>query len=712
MPFLPGSQRRVVSHLSCLIFIATAAVAVGLATLGKRPLDIFDTSWIQGDLAQVYIAWRLFLADPNAGWLHSSMLGSPYGVNFALFDPMPILLLLAKWFLSDWFPDGTQYFGWYFVICLFLQGSAGYFIVQEILRGDARGEGFKRMAGCLGALFFIVSPFTLRRFSYHTALSSQWLLGWSIWMSMRSRVAGRVGWLACNGAVLLLACGISPYLALMVALLSAVFLVTEHGLIGWREAAIRLVAYGAMGIVGLLGFGFAGAASVEGAGYGYFSMNALGPFSSDGLGRLNRIAITDATGGQSLEGFDYLGAGVLLGLAWVATLMFGNRTKAPSSKAIKALAIVVVVSYLLALSFSVSFGPHVIRLEVPGPILSALSRLRASGRLFWIGAFCITTIVIAVALRRHRGHAGAYVLAGLLAVQIYDVSGVMEAVRGEISRYHRFVFDPTFEGVKAEDFRALVVLPPWQCGPGQTPGGPVGFEYFGSYAAAHRIPTNSFYAGRNTAAILSEHCKDPAAELQPNIDNIYVLTFESYKLHHDEFAGYSCMIWRRTGKDVICVRPDAAPHALAISLADLYLQVGIDERVTFGINASGVAMLGDGWSAPESWGTWSDGNQADLKLVKSGEPISSIALTFVDFPAEGGASRGMSVTVNDLEATVTVNNDNKQKTLLLHVPEMLRTERILNILIRFDRPTSPKELGLSDDGRRLAMGLQSLVIKR
>ena len=77
------------SHLVLVLF----ALGWGFFVLGKRPLNIFDTGWLWGDLAQTYVAWVQYHADPSAKWLISNRMSWPLSMNFSLFDPMPLLLV-------------------------------------------------------------------------------------------------------------------------------------------------------------------------------------------------------------------------------------------------------------------------------------------------------------------------------------------------------------------------------------------------------------------------------------------------------------------------------------------------------------------------------------------------------------------------------------------------------------------------------------------
>ena len=60
------------SHLVLVLF----ALGWGFFVLGKRPLNIFDTGLLWGDLAQTYVAWVQYHADPSAKSFQTNLITS------------------------------------------------------------------------------------------------------------------------------------------------------------------------------------------------------------------------------------------------------------------------------------------------------------------------------------------------------------------------------------------------------------------------------------------------------------------------------------------------------------------------------------------------------------------------------------------------------------------------------------------------------------
>lgn len=273
--------------------------------------------------------------------------------------------------------------------------------------------------------------------------------------------------------------------------------------IGYRITTLAIIT-----VTGFKLFGFLSASGVRDFGYGAFSMNMLGPFSSNGWATLLSINVPDPTEGQAWEGFNYQGLGILLSLGIGLYLFIRNKpTKEPSLNfPYHAAFIIVLISYLLALSTTITFSSIVFKPYVPSIIVHILSAFRASGRFFWVGGYWLTIIgVITLALYLNLKKA-TYILSALLVIQIVDVSGVALAIRDKIFTIQRTMIRSEAITSNPDQFNELVVLPPWQCDTEKTAGGGNNYEYLGFFAADHKMNTNNFYAARILPEQTALHC--------------------------------------------------------------------------------------------------------------------------------------------------------------------------------------------------------------
>ncbi|MBF7728993.1 DUF6311 domain-containing protein [Pseudomonas sp. N040] len=541
-----------------LAFAGIATVLLGAAlwgwyVLGTARLDINSLGWLSGDLAQVRIAWVQYVSDPDTGWLSTTRNSYPLPMSIALFDPMPLLLVLLKP-LAQFVPDQTQYFGLYFLACFLLQGLFGYLVAQEILRwrGD-RSPLADELTKVFVALLFLTLPCTMyRMLGQHTALSSQWLLALSIWAALRSRDYRGTQWLRLNAVVLFLACGFNPYLALMVGISLAGFSFIHRGRSAWRGSVKRVFGLGAAGALGLYVFGFLGGASVAEGGYGLYSMNILGPFDSNGFARVFKLDVDDATGGQGFEGFNYLGLGllVLCAVAWALNRRSDSqRPPMPFAGAV----LIVLLAYLLALSTTVTLSVETLQLPVPAWTNDLLSRFRASGRLFWLGAFWLVAISAAIICFRFTAWKALSILSACAFLQIFDVHGIAWLIR-QAGAQVTVLQAPEVLVKELSGRSALIVLPPWQCGSERSPGGGRGYEIFGVVAATQHIPTNSFYAARTLPKQRRYHCDNDGALNNVDAGALYVLSKQYHAAHAAQVDGrFDCTPLPIEDRTLLCL---------------------------------------------------------------------------------------------------------------------------------------------------------------
>ncbi len=513
---LEGAGMRVGGAL----LVAAFAIYWAWFVLGPAPLNIHDVHWLWGDLAQVHIAWRQYLSDPDVVWLASSRMSYPEPLSISLFDPMPLLLLLSRPFASI-VPAGTQYFGYYFMACLALQGVFAYLAVLAGIKRLGFEEGRAALlVAMLAAILAASIPFTFSRFQGHTALSSQWVLMLSIWVTLTTLDRRGWHWYVPNCGVVFLATGLNPYLAAMVCISAGLMTVSHWRDIGVSEVLRRLAALAAIAVAGLLLFGFMGGATAHSGGYGIYSMNLLGLFDSNGVASLLPVDVPDPTGGQSFEGYTYIGLGVIM-LGFLTLLSFINF-RAPASGFPFVPAIVIALfCFMLAVSATITLAGHSLKLPLPETIVSLLARFRGTGRFFWMAGFwgliiCVMACSLRFGLRR-----AALLLLTVSVVQFFDIGAVAVNVRNTIASANAL----RISGVEAGHYSSVLVFPAWQCDPNGTPGGAVrNYEAIGMLAAELGVPTNNFYAARTPDDQSAFHCdiESRLARLDPKA--VYILS--------------------------------------------------------------------------------------------------------------------------------------------------------------------------------------------
>jgi hypothetical protein len=286
---------------------------------------------------------------------------------------------------------------------------------------------------------------------------------------------------------------IHPYLAAMAlaVLAAAPLTLLLRGDARWVAAAVSVA--GTIALVGgvMLAFGYVGAQGD--GGFGQFALNLLSPVwphRSWALGGLAPQPI-DATGHGGWEGYNWLGLGLLLGLA--AVLAWRPRATGAALRRHAGLALALLGLTLLALSFRVGAGDAML-LDL-GPAPGFLEQFRASGRFFWpVG--CALLVGVAALLAR-APHIGSVSVLALGLVQFADATPNRRAIAAWADQRPAWTVDaPALRALLAQA-DTLTLLPSWPCVP---PGDPLGDHarqlQVLSLAAERPVPANTMYVAR------------------------------------------------------------------------------------------------------------------------------------------------------------------------------------------------------------------------
>jgi hypothetical protein len=140
------------------------------------------------------------------------------------------------------------------------------------------------------------------------------------------------------------------------------------------------------------------------------------------------------------------------------------------------------------------------------------------------------------------------------------------------------------------------------------------------------------------------------------------------------------------------------------------------QRAYFGEGSDfATASLTDGWSVPEPWGVWSLGPNAAVDIPLSNIPATTDGTVLIElqgFVLPSSPSRKIEIRANGGPPISTVI-DLLAPTRIISVPvtgAALRSTGLLSLEFAISNPISPKEAGLSDDGRALGIGLVSITV--
>jgi hypothetical protein len=692
---------------SRLLLPASIGIAVFLAISGGRILNPSHIGWLtMGDPAQHYLGWQFFR---DAPFLQSPLganqnFGMELGSSIVYTDSLPLLAFFFKPFRAI-LPAIFQYMGWWMLLCFILQSVLAWMLVEKFSRNiwvTLAATGF----------FTIAPPFLLRMHG-HESLMAHWI----VLAALLLYFAGSpfpVRWLL----LLVIASLVHAYLMLMVALIWIADCVTR-----WRSRQMPARAIALWGIVSLAvlalvmwqtGYFMLSAGSVQGGGYGYYRMNLLAPFHANG-GWSVFMAGTEPRPGED-EGFNFFGIGGLVLLVLALGECLRDRSVAAGFGRVMPLAVLALLLTLYAISNHPALGMTELgTIPLPGFIAGPASVYRASGRLFWPAFYLIYLASIYVLAARYSPRMAAGILGFLLLLQAVDCFGALAVLHKKLYDRPTWVssLQSPFWSAAAGQYRKILYVPPHN----------VPRKYFElcNYASVHHMAINIGAFARTDPKIQVEMTEKlnqtlSAAAFEP--DALYV--FEQGPLwnkaianiHPGDRAGVvdgfrllaphwsSCAVCTGTG----AFGPEGA--------IETFLPYKLGTPISFDDKGNGADYTSSGFSVPETWGIWTEGNRAVLEF--KADVGSDLTLTLTNY--------AYVLAKHPLQRTEVIVNGHSLQSLSYIQPGVIET-RVIRIPTAVQRPdgrltielllpdaVTPSELGQPADNRRLALGLVSAVV--
>lgn len=518
------------SLVFCLIVSLLIGLLYTILLMGPRVLNPRDIGWLTPDPVTHYVGWEMLRHDPH--WhlplTYTTYVGYPVGESAALFDFNPLMAVALKP-LSPILPEPFQYLGIEIVLCCALQ----FFFAWRLFRLFADRN---TLGVLLASAFFMISPPLTYRMVGHYSLINQWALTAALLIFFQLQLAPETTLRKFVVSSLILSAvvvAINPYLAfevLMVLTAAVASLLWQRRLSLSRTVGFMALLGVVCGLIAyLVGFFISGGKGYAGAGYRYYSMNLLAPFDPQGNGSILYRALPHFTEGQ-YEGYNYLGAGVILLIVLVVAYLVSKRgqLKALDKRWVVPLLLCCLVLTLMAFSTKVTFGSHtVLDVDPQEKLTHFFAPLRACGRLFWVPYYTILIAVLVAPLLLLRKPWGNVVLAVILILQVADTAPLRRWVRATINHGYAHPLRSPLWSALGSVHKNLVVLPAWQCDAAGSPGGGQGYAIFGLLAAEQKMRINSYYAARYTEVSREYHCSQSLADLSRkplDPDAAYVVT--------------------------------------------------------------------------------------------------------------------------------------------------------------------------------------------
>ena len=412
-------------------FLALAAIVscAFLAWVHPQVLDITNVGWVLNgrDWGQNALGLAAYLRSGNWPGTATPLMLSPEGIHLLMMDSNPLLGLVLKPF-AGLLPAGVQFIGWWLLISLALHVRFAWLLVRD------KAPDFA--SAWLGTALLTLLPTLYNRY-IHSNLCSHWLLLWALWIFLDRDRSRRWGpWLAVIGVAGL----VHSYILVMVGAIWASAMLRE--LIA-GSAADRRRAIGMTCVVGMLGIGLAllhGLADppISTGKYGAFPMALDALINPAHPGYSLFLPSTPDDEGRGFEGYQYLGAGLILLVVAALAVSIRRRLLTPPSPApavmadLRWLLPAYSVLTLVAITHGVLFqGERILFVPLPHALIDALDLVRASGRLFWPVAY---TIVYAALLVVYRLQKRTLILLAALVLQVADISPMLAAIRTDTAR--------------------------------------------------------------------------------------------------------------------------------------------------------------------------------------------------------------------------------------------------------------------------------------
>jgi hypothetical protein len=492
-------------------------LALFLALFHPATLDISNAGWlIRGsDNGENALGTHAWLHDPAPGVLRTHLLNAPDGVPLLFTDSNPLIGAMMRP-IASLLPADAQLVGPWILLCLFLQVFFAWLLLKKFAPGP--------IGLWCGVILLAALPTLANRY-VHANLMAHWLILWALWRFLDpARAGSNRGW----AVLLLIAALVHNYLLMMVgaiwltAMIERFAMADRRGrvvLVGGAAAILAMVA----GLAWLLG---AAEPHALAGNYGAFAMPIDAPVNPGTPAYSRLLPSVAQRAGRGFEGFQYLGAGLLLLLpiaAVVARKRPPSGDQGASLRRLRWLTPALVALTLLAISnYPDIAGQMLPRLPLPSFLIAALDLVRASGRLFWPVAYVLVLVAILAAYRLPRAQADA-LLALLLAVQLVDLSGMATVIRAQSAeagtyRLYAVTTDPRWD-------RAIAAASDVTFVPPDATRDLSLFQEVAWRAVGQGKPVRLVYAARDSVATVERQRRELAAFAAGQIDphRFYVL---------------------------------------------------------------------------------------------------------------------------------------------------------------------------------------------
>ena len=520
-----------------LIAFSWASALILLFYQFRYGLALFNPSWVNWVIDNEELSNGFF----SFGFFRHQAWGFPLGDIKSYFYPLgtnvytsdiPILALLFKPF-SGILPANFQYIGLWYLVSHLLQAWFAILLCERF--------GIKGLSKVFVIIFLLFPPLLMSRF-IHPTLFCQWMILAGFWIyfvdtekvPVKKVLMYQLGLFLLSGLVF--AYLWAMMFGFLIALLLRLWLIDKK--IRFHQAILTFLIHNAIMVslwllIGLISIG--GIPNYEMSGWGSFSanLNALyNPMNFPSAVLPTFPFFPD----QQLEGYNYLGAGILLLIAFCVIYYVAARVlKTPREKHplltmgginILPLLLFLGFSFLYSLSSRVTLNSSVLfESSLSDSFSSIVNSFRSSGRFLWP---CYYFIFIAVFYGINSLPWGTFVtsrtLGICLALQLYDIQFFLKPVDIEYKTYTPPINKVWEKLIESKDI--ILFFPGFR----RTYLSFDDYRYFTYYATIHGKKINIGYPSRYDVVKAGQVVQELYRKIseEPLDDNTLYITFYPY----------------------------------------------------------------------------------------------------------------------------------------------------------------------------------------
>ena len=651
-------------------------------------IDPQNIAWIQtNDPRTHYLGWLFFR---NTDWAFplgaNPQFGLELGNAIVYSDSLPLLALTLKPF-AGLLPDVFQYFGFWILVCFVLQAVlawklAGMFVEDRVFRAAF-------------TVFCVAAPPFLFRLHGHVSLFSHFLILLSFVVYFSKSPKQGLYW-----AILVPVSALIH--AYLLAMVSAIWLASMLDRLIQRRATLGQATAEALSAIILTGLVmwqagyFLVISGTASGGYGYYRMNLLSLFDSEGWSFLLKNLVT---GPGDYEGFNFWGAGaIILLLAALPIIPRLGGLMRDAMRAYPFLVACLVALTLFALSNTIGIGPYNLHFDIPRLLERIAGMFRSSGRMFWPVYYMLSLCLFLIVLRVW-GRNARWWLAGAMIVQVVDTSA-------------GWSFSEKMKQAPADNWSTPMVNSFWDHAAARyqdvrwimPQNKPERWSDIAYYAARHGMGTSAIFLAR-----LDRHALEAAratasralSEGDYREDTLYILDVRSGRKAAQTLQPGD-MLADVDGFTVLAPDCEDCAERFGLSPPLLAGPTRLNQRIAFSTGHD-TRYLEEGWCEPEPWGIWSCGRTAVLAFAEDLPERFSLMLNARAF----GPAAGADITVSTSNSSKTVQFTDDASLVQISLAGGDGSKEI-----RFSIPAtaSPKDLGINTDPRQLGIGVEWIVI--